>query len=107
MLAVLRSFPCLCLLPLLLIFVVSSDKLSGIGVRPRLASSVSGPKVVTSASAHSSNWKKVLGLWCELVSRHATCSPHFAGALDSEHKEVLLSQMLASWDSSLRFVSPP
>ena len=75
--------------------VVSSDNLSGIGVRPRLASSASGPKVVTSASAHSANWKKVLGLWCELVSRHATCSPHFAGALDSEHKEVLLSQMLS------------
>ena len=74
---------------------MSSDKLSGIGVRPRLASSASGPKVVTSASAHSANWKKVLGLWCELVSRHATCSPHFAGALDSEHKEVLLSQMLS------------
>ena len=32
--------------------VVSSEKLSGLGVRPRLPSSASGPKVVTSASAH-------------------------------------------------------
>ena len=50
---------------------------------------------MTSASAHSANWRKVLGIWSELVSRHATCSPHFAGALGSEHKEVLLSQMLS------------
>ena len=61
--------------------VVSSEKVGGLGVRPRLASSASGPTVVTSASAHSANWRKVLGVWSELVSRHATCSPHFAGAL--------------------------
>ena len=48
---------------------------------------------MTSASTHSANWKKVLGIWSELVSRHADCSPHFAGALHSEHKEVLLLQM--------------
>ena len=75
--------------------VVSSEKLSGIGVRPRLTSCASGPKVVTSASAHSANWKRVFGIWSELVSRHTTCSPHFAGALDSERKEVPLSQMLS------------
>ena len=37
----------------------------------------------------------MLSIWSELVSRHAACSPHFAGALSSEHKEVLLSQMLS------------
>ena len=71
--------------------VCASDKVGGLGVRP----SASGPKVVTSASTHSANWKRVLGIWSELVSRHATCSPHFAGALSSEHKEVLLSQILS------------
>ena len=76
--------------------MVSSDKLSGIGVRPPLTSGASGPKVMTSASAHSANWKRVLGVWSELVSRRMTCSPHFAGALDGEHKEVPLSNMLSS-----------
>ena len=72
-----------------------NNNVGRLGVRPRVASLSLGPKVVTSASTHSATWKKVLGMWSELVSRHASCSPHFAGALSSEHKEVLLSQMLS------------
>ena len=39
--------------------VVSSEKLSGIGVWPRLTACASGPKVMTSASAHSASWKRI------------------------------------------------
>ena len=53
------------------------------------------PQLKTSASRHAANWKKVLGIWLALVSRHSHCSEHFAGALTSEYKEVLLSQMLS------------
>ena len=53
------------------------------------------PQLETSASRHAVNWKKVLGVWLALVSRHSHCSEHFAGALTSEYKEVLLSQMLS------------
>ena len=73
--------------------VVSSDKIGGLRGAASTGFLCFGAQ--SRASAHSANWKKVLGFWSELVSRHAVCSPHFAGALGSEHKEVLLSQMLS------------
>ena len=66
-----------------------------IGARSRVVSMGSAPHLETSASRHAANWKKVLGIWLELVSRHSHCSEHFASALTSEYKEVLLSQMLS------------
>ena len=66
-----------------------------IGARSRVVSMGSAPHLETSASRHAANWKKVLGIWLELVSRHSHCSEHFAGALTSEYEEVLLSQMLS------------
>ena len=72
-----------------------ADGLSLITSRARVASVGSMPHLETSASRHSANWKKVQGIWSALVSRHSRCSEHFAGALTSEYKEVLLSQMLA------------
>ena len=71
------------------------DGLSIISARTRVASVSSTPRLETSASRHSANWRKVLGLWSALVSRRSHCSEHFAGALTSEYKEVLLSQMLS------------
>ena len=73
----------------------SAANFSIIGARSRVVSMGSVPQLETSALRHAANWKKVLGIWLALVSRHSHCSEHFAGALTSEYKEVLLSQMLS------------
>ena len=49
----------------------SAAGFSIIGARSRVVSMGSVPQLETSASRHAANWKKVLGIWLALVSRHS------------------------------------